>query len=84
MIPGIAEMLIDLAAVLAGVGGIVFLVYFVHLVWWERHEQRAFLDDYVREHAARRAGYVPEPGLSRTVSTSTSRPTRAHSLQHGR
>jgi hypothetical protein len=80
----IAETLIDLAAILAGVGGIACFVYLVSLVLWERHERRAFLDDYRREREARRAGYVPdlEPAGSRTVRTPSSYANRPRSLQH--
>lgn len=55
MITQIAEAVIELAAVLSGVGGVVFLAYFIGVVWWERRERLAFLEDHVRKQAARRA-----------------------------
>jgi len=84
MIAEIAEILIDLAAILAGVGGIALLVYIVSLLWWERRQERAFLDDYRRERAPHRAGSAPEPEPARSRSLGTPAPYagRPRSLQH--
>jgi hypothetical protein len=84
MITDIAEVVIDFAAVLAGVGGIVLLVYVLFLLWRERHEERVFLDDYRRERAAHAARYAPgpEPARVRTTPVPTPFADSSPPLQH--
>ena len=82
MITGIAVVVIELAAVAAGVGGVTFLVYFIALVWREHREELAFLDDHVREQANRRAAHLPQPGRWRPVRTPSRSATPSRSLLH--
>ena len=84
MIQTLVEIVIYVAAVVAGVGGVACLVYLVSLVLWERHQQRAYLDDYRRENAARRAGFALEleSALSRRPRTPAPYPSASASLQH--
>ena len=86
MLHTIAALAIDLAAIVAGLGGVACFVYLLSLVLWERHQERAFLDDYRYENAARRAGYAielgPEPARSRTVRAPAPYTSSSGSIQH--
>lgn len=82
MITRIVEIVIELAAILAGVGGVAFFAYFIALVWWEHREERAFLEEHRREQSARRAGHEPEPSRSTGVRPAAPVATYSHSLQH--
>jgi hypothetical protein len=84
MIQTLVEILIYVAAVVAGVGGVACLVYLVSLVLWERRQERAYLDDYRRENAARRAGFALEleSALSRRPRTPAPYPSASRSLQY--
>jgi hypothetical protein len=84
MIMTIAESVIDLAAILAGVGGIACLAYFIGLVAWEHRTQHLRLREYRRERAGNAAGYTLEPGSTHphAVLGPTPRSGRPHSIQH--
>jgi len=86
MLNTIAAVIIDLTAIVAGLGGVACFVYLLSLVLWERHQERAFLDDFRYENAARRAGYAlelgPEPARSRAVRTPAPYPSSSRSIQH--
>jgi hypothetical protein len=86
MLHTIAALVIDLAAIVAGVGGVACFVYLLSLVLWERHQERAFLEDYRYENAARRAGYAvevgPGPARSRAVRAPAPYPSSSRSIQH--
>ncbi len=86
MIQTIAEIVIDIAAIAASVGGIACVVYLVSLVLWERHERHAFLSEYRRDNAARRAGHALElefePVASGTVRTPALYGGPSPSVQH--
>jgi len=86
MLNTIAAVIIDLTAIVAGLGGVACFVYLLSLVLWERHQERAFLDDFRYENAARRAGYAlelgPEPARSRGVRTPAPYPSSSRSIQH--
>lgn len=81
MVAGIAEVVIELAAIIAGVGGVTLLACFIALVWWEHREELAFLDDYRRDRAARRAS-VPEPAHAMIMRTPAPAAAPSRSLQH--
>jgi hypothetical protein len=84
MILTIAESLIDLAAILAGVGGIACLAYFIGLVAWEHRTERLRLREYRRERAGNAAGLTLESGPAhpRAVRRPTPRSRRPRSIQH--
>ena len=86
MFDTLATLMIDIAAIVAGLGGVACFVYLLSLVLWERHQERAFLDDYRYENAARRAGYAlelgPEPAHSRAVRAPAPYPGSSRSIQH--
>jgi hypothetical protein len=81
MIGEVVEVVIGLAAILAGVGGVVFLAYFIGVVWGERRERVAFLEDHIREQASRRAtctlGSSAHPTVARAPASVK---TRSRSL----
>jgi hypothetical protein len=84
MITDIAEVVIDFAAILAGVGGIALLVYVLFLLWRDWREEREFLDEYRRERAAQVLQYAPGPEPARVRTTHKRRPQAksSPSLQH--
>ncbi len=86
MLTTIAAIIIDLVAIVAGLGGVACFVYLVSLVLWERHQERAFLDDYRSANAARRAGFTlelgPEPGRPRSVRARAPYSSSPGSIQH--
>lgn len=86
MLTTIAAIIIDVVAIVAGLGGVACFVYLVSLVLWERHQERAFLDDYRRANAARRAGYAlelePGPARPRAARARTPYPSSPGSIQH--
>ena len=63
MTQAIAEAVIYLAAVAAGVGSLAFLVYLVSLMVREHRERRATLARHRSHMAARRAGILLEAEL---------------------
>ena len=86
MLNTIAAVIIDLTAIVAGLGGVACFVYLLFLVLWERRQERAFLDDYRYENAARRAGHAlafqPEPARSRTMGAPAPYTSSSRSIQH--
>lgn len=72
MITSIVEIAIEFIAVVCGVGGVACFVYLVALLWQDHREWRLFLEDHVREQAARRAepaSEAPQLTLPRTTVT---------------
>lgn len=82
MITEIAEVVIRLAAIVASVGGVAFIVYFIALVWKEHREELAFLEDYRREQAARRAALGPKPARPAATPAPVLAAVPSHALRH--
>lgn len=86
MLDTIATLMIDIAAIVAGLGGAACFVYLLSLVLWERHQEHTFLDDYRYENAARRAGYTiefgPEQERSRALRAPAPYTSSSGSIQH--
>jgi hypothetical protein len=86
MLDTLATLMIDIAAIVAGLGGAACFVYLLSLVLWERHQEHAFLDDYRYANAARRAGYrigfEPERERSRALRAPAPCTSSPGSIQH--
>ena len=79
----IAEAVIEIAALVSGIGGVAFIVYFLALVWREHRDEVTYLDDYRRERLLRTTGrtsrpFAPEDGRPALSSPSPALPLPRH------